>query len=102
MRRSGNLSVLSLVSSSRFRRDVKRMKKRGRDLERLATALTMLAREDALPLGCRRHALTGDWTGFRDLYIEPVAAAVAHCRRRGPAGTDRDAIRPVPVGSRYL
>ena len=47
------------------------MQKRGKDMEKLATAVTMLARQDALPPECRDHAMRGDWAGFRDLHIEP-------------------------------
>ncbi len=47
------------------------MQKRGKDMEKLATAVTMLARQDALPAEYRDHALRGDWAGFRDLHIEP-------------------------------
>ena len=63
--------MLAVVRSTRFRRDVKRMQKRGKDMEKLATAVAMLARQDALPPECRDHALRGDWAGFRDLHIEP-------------------------------
>ena len=47
------------------------MQKRGKDMEKLATAVTMLARQGALPAEYRDHALRGDWAGFRDLHIEP-------------------------------
>ena len=47
------------------------MRKRGKDMEKLATAVAMLARQDALPPECRDHALRGDWAGFRDLHVEP-------------------------------
>ncbi|MXX90361.1 MAG: type II toxin-antitoxin system YafQ family toxin [Boseongicola sp. SB0677_bin_26] len=63
--------MLALVLSTRFRKDMKRMRKRGKDMEKLATAVTMLARQDALPPEYRDHALSGDWAGFRDLHIEP-------------------------------
>lgn len=63
--------MLTLVRSSRFRKDVKRVKRRGKDMAKLRTVLTMLARQVALPPEYRDHALRGDWIGFRDLHIEP-------------------------------
>ena len=47
------------------------MGKRGRDMAKLRTVLTKLARQDALPAKYRDHALRGDWNGYRDLHIEP-------------------------------
>ncbi len=50
---------------------MKRAKKRGKDMAKPRTVLTMLARQAALPPEYRDHALRGDWIGFRDLHIEP-------------------------------
>lgn len=63
--------MLALVPSTRFRKDVKRAEKRGKDIAKLRTVLTMLAQEQPLPPEYRDHALRGDWNGFRDLHIEP-------------------------------
>lgn len=63
--------MLALVPSTRFRKDVKRAEKRGKDMAKLRTVLTLLANETPLPTEYRDHALRGDWIGFRDLHIEP-------------------------------
>lgn len=63
--------MLALVPSTRFRKDVKRAEKRGKDLSKLRTVLRLLAQEQPLPQEYRDHALRGDWIGFRDLHIEP-------------------------------
>ena len=63
--------MLELVPSSRFRKDVKRSQKRGKDMVKLKTVVTLLAEQQDLPLEYRDHALRGDWVGFRDLHIEP-------------------------------
>lgn len=63
--------MLALVQSTRFRRDVKRATKRGKNMAKLRDVLTLLAQQDELPLEYRDHALQGDWRGFRDLHIEP-------------------------------
>jgi mRNA interferase YafQ len=61
----------ALVPSTRFRKDVKRSEKRGKDMAKLRAVLTLLAQEQPLPSEYRDHALRGDWIGFRDLHIEP-------------------------------
>lgn len=63
--------MLALVASSRFRKDVKRAEKRGRDMAKLRAVLTLLAAQAPLPAEYRDHPLRGDWIGFRDLHIEP-------------------------------
>lgn len=63
--------MLALVPSTRFRKDVKRAEKRGKDMAKLRALLTLLAQEQPLPVEYKDHALRGDWIGFRDLHIEP-------------------------------
>lgn len=63
--------MLALVPSSRFRKDVKRAEKRGKDMGKLRAVLTLLAHGIPLPPEYRDHPLRGDWAGFRDLHIEP-------------------------------
>ena len=59
------------IRGRRFERDVKRAKKRGKDMEKLKTALSLLIEGEPLPERYRDHPLKGKWTGFRDLHIEP-------------------------------
>ena len=59
------------IRGRRFERDVKRAKKRGKDMEKLKTALSLLIEGEPLPERYRDHPLKGEWTGFRDLHIEP-------------------------------
>jgi mRNA interferase YafQ len=63
--------MLVAVRSSRFRRDVRRLEKQGKDLAKLRTVLLLLLEGKPLPSRYRDHALRGDWNGFRDLHIEP-------------------------------
>lgn len=63
--------MLAAVRSSRFKRDVKRMRKRGKEMDKLKAVLFLLINETPLPTSLRDHALQGDWNGFRDLHIEP-------------------------------
>ena len=63
--------MLVAVRSGRFKRDVKRLQKRGKDLTKLRSALMLLLEEKPLAPQYRDHSLRGDWEGFRDLHIEP-------------------------------
>ncbi len=57
--------------SSRYRRDYKRIAKRGYDLDLLDGVLDRLARGDTLPALNRDHPLKGAWKGFRECHITP-------------------------------
>ena len=63
--------MLRIVFTSRMKRDVKRMQKRGKDMRALAAVLDQLARRVPLAEKLRDHALSGDFTGFRECHIEP-------------------------------
>ena len=63
--------MLTPVWSGKFKRDVKRAEKRGKDMDKLKAILLLLIEEKPLPAEWRDHPLKGDWKGFRDLHIEP-------------------------------
>ena len=63
--------MLTSVQSGRFRRDVKRVEKRGKDMDKLKLVLTMLLEQESLPARYADHPLKGNRKGFRDLHIEP-------------------------------
>jgi len=63
--------MLTPVWSGRFRRDVKRAKRRGKDVDKLKVVLSLLLEERPLQARYNDHPLKGDWKGFRDLHIEP-------------------------------
>ena len=57
-----------------FRRDYKRIKAtpRYRDVEALLTPmLSLLAEDRPLPPGHRDHALSGNWSGYRECHARP-------------------------------
>jgi mRNA interferase YafQ len=59
------------VSQTRqFSRDVKRMRKRGKDLDRLREVVRLLAEGSLLPANYRDHPLIGPWRPSRDCHIE--------------------------------
>lgn len=63
--------MLELRTTAKFRKDYKRLKKRGYDLALLQEALEMLVRQESLPAKYRDHALTGSYLGFRECHIQP-------------------------------
>jgi mRNA interferase YafQ len=63
--------MLTPVRSSRFRRDLKRLQKRGKDLDKLRHLLELLVEQKPLPVQYRDHPLKGRWSGYRDAHIEP-------------------------------
>lgn len=63
--------MLRPISSARFRRDVKRMQKRGKDMDKLKALIDLLAAERPLPETYLAHPLKGDWKPHWDAHIEP-------------------------------
>lgn len=63
--------MLAPVWSGRFKRDVRRAQRRGKDMEKLKTVLSLLIEERPLSATYRDHPLRGEWSGFHDLHIEP-------------------------------
>ncbi len=59
------------VQSTKFKKDVKRMTKRGKAMAKLRSVLLLLIEQRPLPADHGDHPLRGDWHGFRDLHIEP-------------------------------
>lgn len=47
------------------------MTKRGKDEQKIRTVISLIAADSTLPLACRAHPLSGNFSGFRDCHIEP-------------------------------
>lgn len=60
-----------LATTSRFRKDVKRMKKQGLPLKELKAVLDWLLEGEELAPRYHDHALTGNYAGFRECHIRP-------------------------------
>lgn len=80
----------SATYSGQFRRDVKRLEKRGRDLEKLKRLIELLLEGEPLPAQYRDHPLKHQWTGYRDAHVEPdwvliysVTGGGVHLERTG-------------------
>jgi mRNA interferase YafQ len=59
------------VYQTAFKKDYKRLKKRGYDLRRLAQVLEILAAGQPLPAEYRDHVLLGDYAGCHECHIAP-------------------------------
>jgi mRNA interferase YafQ len=55
--------------SGAFERDIKRIARRGYDLDRLAAVLALLQRGETLPASMRPHQLKGEWKGFWECHV---------------------------------
>lgn len=60
-----------LFQSKQFLKDIKRMKKRGKDIKKLQTVVNKLANNETLHPKYRDHSLIGEWKPCRDCHIEP-------------------------------
>jgi mRNA interferase YafQ len=63
--------MLTLKTTSRFRKDYKLAKKRGLDLSLLAAVTDTLLAGKTLDSKHRDHALAGEYAGFRECHILP-------------------------------
>lgn len=63
--------MLNLVTTGQFRKDYKRIKKRGYDLKLLEKVIDMLLSEKILEDRYRDHVLAGNYVGFRECHILP-------------------------------
>ena len=63
--------MLDLVITNQFKKDLKRIRKRGYNLTVLDDVLKTLQNEVPLDDKYRDHALVGDYIGFRECHIQP-------------------------------
>ena len=61
----------SVRHTSQFKKDVKRAKKRGKDMDKLKEVIELLIRDEELDPRYRDHALVGNYRGVRDCHLEP-------------------------------
>lgn len=57
--------------SGQFKRDIKQLQKRGKDMIKLKVLLELIISGVPLPASYLDHPLKGDWRGYRDAHIEP-------------------------------
>ena len=63
--------MLDLIMTGQFKRDLKRIQKRGLELELLKNVIRLLLEEQTLDEKYKDHALTGNYRGFRECHVQP-------------------------------
>jgi len=63
--------VIPVFQSSQFKKELKRAKKRGKELGKLWEVVRRIAKDGDLEERHRDHPLSGNWAGWRDCHIEP-------------------------------
>jgi len=58
------------IYSARFKRDLRRVNKQGKDLSLLEEAIDILSNGEKLPAEYRDHPLKGKYVGYRECHIE--------------------------------
>jgi mRNA interferase YafQ len=66
-----NETLYEVKKTTQFKKDYRLAKKRGQNLKLLQEIILILADGQTLPEKNRDHALTGDWTGFRECHVTP-------------------------------
>ena len=63
--------MLELKQTSQFKKDLRRMVKRGANMDLLDEVVLLLRERKPLPDKYEDHPLTGNWAGYRDCHIQP-------------------------------
>ena len=63
--------MYNLRFTNKIQSNIKLMKKRGKDLDKLTVVLKLLQNGEELPAKYKDHALTGNYIGCRECHIEP-------------------------------
>lgn len=63
--------MLDLKITNQFKKDLKKIKKRGLNISKLDNIISKLRKQEQLKDKYRDHALIGNYIGFRECHIEP-------------------------------
>jgi len=62
--------VRKVFYTNRFKRDFKRVRKRGFETAKITNVIELLANDIELPARCRPHKLSGKFTGYWECHVE--------------------------------
>ena len=65
------LPPLTPRPGAEFKRDLKRLKKRGKDMHKLRAVIETLCARGRWDAKHKDHPLSGEWKGWRDCHVEP-------------------------------
>ncbi|OGN63609.1 MAG: damage-inducible protein [Chlamydiae bacterium RIFCSPHIGHO2_12_FULL_49_9] len=63
--------MLTPIRTTQFKRDAKLAEKRGKNLSKLKSVMTKLAKEEVLDLKFKDHKLGGNYKNHRECHVEP-------------------------------
>ncbi len=63
--------MYSIKVTSRFKKDLKQMHKRGYNIKLLDEVINKLVKGEKLPVKNRDHSLTGNWVNHRECHVTP-------------------------------
>lgn len=70
--------MMRLFPTAKFRRDYKRCKRRGYDMQLLKDVLDTLQNGEPLDIKYRDHQLSGKYSKFRECHIQPDWLLIYH------------------------
>ncbi len=63
--------MLQPVHKNKFKKDIERMKRRGKNMDELKKVILMLIEEKPLPLKYQNHSLVGNYADCKECHIQP-------------------------------
>ncbi len=63
--------MLKLIYYKLFKKEVEKIKKRGKDITKLKNIINILIKEKSLPAKNHNHKLKGDFKSYWECHIEP-------------------------------
>lgn len=63
--------MYNVIPTSQFKKDLKKIKKQGKDINELKKVINILAAGKTLPENNKDHLLTGNWHNHRECHIKP-------------------------------
>ncbi|MDE6443338.1 MAG: type II toxin-antitoxin system YafQ family toxin [Muribaculaceae bacterium] len=61
----------TIARTNQFKQSLKRCRKRGLDMQRLKTVISLLAKDGSLPKEYRPHKLSGKYASLWECHIQP-------------------------------
>ncbi|MDQ6913305.1 MAG: type II toxin-antitoxin system YafQ family toxin [Verrucomicrobiota bacterium] len=61
---------MRLSQTAQFKKDIKRQRRRGKEIDKIKVVIERLLTGKPLPPNYKDHPLTGNWIGRRDCHVE--------------------------------
>jgi len=62
--------LLDFTFTNQFKKDLKLMEKRQKDIDKIYDVMASLIWNEPLPVHCREHGLSGNYEGLTDCHIQ--------------------------------